>query len=283
MSITVRPLSEFVGAEIGGVDLSRELTDAEFEPIKRAWAKHKVLVFHGQKLTTEQQLRFAQCFGPLQNVRSATAVLGADQPIMHVANRPVDGKPGVLPDGEMQFHTDQCYYERPSRMSMLFAIEIPKSGGNTMFLNAAAAFAALPEARRQEISRYKVKNIYDYSGAPQIKSEQIREDAPTFVHPLVIRHPETGEPVLYVNRLMSECIVDLPKAESDKLIAELVAHAEQRKFIYEHVWTVGDVVMWDNFACMHARTDFDPAEARILRRCGVQGPRPEPAFRDQAA
>lgn len=276
MSVTVTPLSEALGAEISGVDAARA-SEAEFAAIRAAWHAHKVLLIRGQALDTAAQTAFARRFGEIQVVRSAAHILGEEQPVMHVSNRLVDGKPGVLPDGEMQFHTDQCYYEKPSRMTMLLALEIPKRGGNTLFLNAAAAFAALPEARRAELLRFHVKQVYDYDGAPTIKSQDIRADAPQFVHPLVIRHPETGAPVLYANRLMSERIVELDQAASDKLLAELFDHMEQRRFIYEHEWRVGDLVMWDNLAVMHARTDFDPAEARILRRCTVAGERPQAA------
>jgi taurine dioxygenase len=276
MSVTVTPLSQALGAEISGVDVAH-LNDSDFAEIRAAWHAHKVLLIRGQRLDTAAQTAFARRFGDIQVVRSAAHILGEQQPVMHVSNRLVDGKPGVLPDGEMQFHTDQCYYEKPSRMTMLFALEIPKQGGNTLFLNAAAAFAALPKARQAELSRFHVKQVYDYDGAPTVKTGDIRDDAPHFVHPLVIRHPETGVPVLYANRLMSERIVELDRDASDKLLAELFDHMEQRRFIYEHTWRVGDLVMWDNLAVMHARTDFDPAEARILRRCTVAGERPQPA------
>ena len=283
MTIDLVPLSPSVGAEIRGLDLARDLDAATFDQIRAAWAVHKVLLIRGQTIDADQQLRFARRFGEIQVVRSATHILGEQQAIMHVANREVAGKPGILPDGEMQFHTDQCYYERPSRLTMLYAMEIPKQGGNTLFLNAAAAFAALPATRQADLAKLQVHQVYDYDGSPTIKSGDVRADAPHFIHPLVIRHPETGAPVLYANRLMSERIVGLDGAESDRLLAELFDHMEQRRFIYEHVWRVGDLLFWDNLAVMHARTDFDPAEARILRRVTVAGARPEPAALGTAA
>jgi taurine dioxygenase len=270
--IEIRTLSPAVGAEIVA-DLNA-LADTAFAEIRNAWTEHKVLLFRNQTLDADQQLSFARRFGDVQPVRSATHIIGAEQAVMHVSNREVNGKPGILPDGEMQFHTDQCYYERPSRMTMLYAMEIPSHGGNTLFLNAAAAYAALPAARKAEIARFTVKNVYDYDGSPTIKAIDVRDDAPHFVHPLVIRHPDTGVPVLYVNRLMSERIVELTRPESDHLLSELFTHSEQKRFIYEHVWRVGDLLLWDNLAVMHARTDFDPAEPRILRRVTVQGQRP---------
>ena len=283
MRVEIVPLSPSVGAEIRGVDLARDLDPAAFAVIRTAWSQHKVLLARGQHLSTEAQTAFARRFGEIQVVRSATHIVGEAQSVMHVSNRLVDGKPGVLPDGEMQFHTDQCYYERPSRMTMLHALEIPKHGGNTLFLNAASALAALPADRQRDLMRYHVLQVYDYDGSPTIKAGDVRADAPQFIHPLVIRHPETGAPVLYANRLMSERIVELDRAASDRLLDELFDHMEQPRFIYEHVWQVGDVVMWDNLAVMHARTDFDPTEARILRRCTVAGERPEAAALGTAA
>lgn len=278
MTLETRPLSPALGVEILGLDLARGVSDAEFAEIRALWARDKVVLLRGQTLDTAQQTAFARRFGEIQVVRSATHVVGERQDVMHVSNRPVDGKPGVLPDGEMQFHSDQCYYEKPSRMTMLLALEIPKRGGNTLFLNSVAAFAALPKKRQDELLRLHVKQVYDYDGAPTVKSGHIRADAPQFIHPLVIRHPDTGAPVLYANRLMSERIVELDSESSDRLLSELFDHMEQPRFIYEHVWRVGDLLMWDNLAVMHARTDFDPAEARILRRCTVSGERPMAAL-----
>lgn len=274
MSIEVIPLSAALGAEITGVDLAREISAAQFDKIRRAWLDHKVIVFRGQVLSPEDQLRYARLFGNIQVVRSATHIVGRDQTLMHVANRDIDGKPGILPDGEMQFHTDQCYYEKPARATLLYAMEIPKTGGNTRFLNTAKAYAALPEETKIRLADLNIENIYDYDASPTTRGHDLDPAAPRFVHPAIIAHPDTGEPVLYANRLISDRIVGLERDESDRLLADIFDHAEQDQFIYEHVWRVGDLIMWDNFATMHARTDFDPNEARVLRRTAVEGPRP---------
>ena len=274
MSIQVTPLSEALGAEITGVDLSQELNPDDFEAVNRAWLRHKVIVIPGQDLAEDDQMRFARLFGELQAVRSATHLIGENQVVMHVANRPVDGKPGILPKGEMQFHVDQCYYECPCRSTLLYALEVPSEGGNTLFLNTAMAYAALPAGEQTRLDGWRVLNVYDYGGNPTVKGDAVDGSAPRFVHPLVIEHPVTGERLLFANRLMSVRIEGLDGDESRRMLDRLFDHAEQSRFIYEHAWKAGDLVMWDNLAVMHARRNFDPAQRRVLRRIAVKGPRP---------
>ncbi len=274
MTIDVLPLSDALGAEIRGVDLKGRLTVDEIGQIRGALLHHKVILFRRQNLSDDDHLRFARLFGELQVVRTATHLIGEDQHIMHVANRPVDGKPGILPDGEMQFHSDQCYYERPCMATTLYALEVPSKGGNTHFLNMEKAYRALPDEEKSDLERLDVLNVYDYDGNPTVKGADLDPDAPRFVHPLVIVHAETRERLLYANRLMTIHVVGLEREESDRILHRVFDHAEQPRFMYEHVWRPGDLVMWDNLATLHARTDFDPAETRILRRVAIKGPRP---------
>lgn len=278
MTITVEPLTPVVGARIGGVDLRGGLDDATMREIAAAWHRHFVIVIPGQSLSGDDQIAFTEWFGPRQEVRTVKVVDKGPQNFMYVANRSVDGMPGVLPDGEMQFHTDQCYYENPSRATILFAIEIPSKGGNTRFANAARAFEALPDATQQRLRGLMAHNVYDYGANATVKAKESSPDAPRFEHPVVIRHPETGKEVLYVNRLMTDHIVGMERAESDALLEELFAVLEDPANCYEHVWTPGDLVMWDNLCAPHARTWFDPAEARVLRRTSVAGVRPVAAI-----
>jgi taurine dioxygenase len=271
----IKPLSEALGAEILGVDLSHDLSSESWEKIFSVWLTYKVIVFRGQSLSDKNQMNFAKLFGDLQVVRSATHLVGEDQAVMHVANRPVNGKPGILPDGEMNFHNDQSYYEIPCKGTLLYALKIPKKGGNTLFLNTAKAYAALQDTKKVEISQLKVFNVYDYDRNPTVPSDAYDPDAPQFIHPLVIKHPETGEPALFTSRLMSHHIDGIDLEKSEVILNALFDHAESPDFIYEHIWEVGDLVMWDNYASQHARTNFDAAETRILRRVSVAGSKPE--------
>ncbi len=277
MSVQVTPLSDTIGAEISGVDLNETMDGEVLDTVYAAWLRYKFILFRGASLTAADHTRFARGFGDIQPIRSATHILGDNQEFMHVSNREVDGKPGVLPEGEMQFHNDQSYYERPAKATILNAIEIPDAGGHTLLMNTASAYAALSDDMKARLDGLRVLNIYDYDTNPTIKGDGIRADAPQFEHPVVIRHPETGEQALFVSRLMSDHITGMERADSDALLSELFDHMEQPQFIYEHSWRPGDLLMWDNFASQHARTDFDAGQSRILRRVAVAGPRPEAA------
>jgi taurine dioxygenase len=191
-----------------------------------------------------------------------------------VTNEKADGKyVGALPDGEMYFHSDKCYVERPCVATMLYAITIPAKGGNTLFANQYKAYDTLPEETKKRIADLKAVNTYEPGGtdnyAKPISKVTPTEKALTFAHPLVRVHPATGRKALYLNRLMTEYVVGMPRAESVALLESLFDHQEQPQFIYEHKWTPGDVVIWDNRCVLHARSDFDPGEARKLRRVTV--------------
>src|SRR5262249_19293765 len=156
---------------------------------------------------------------------------------MLISNIRADGKPiGALPDGEMHFHTDQCHQERPAKASMLYALEVPSTGGNTLFANAYKAYETLPEAVKRRIDGRKALNAYDYDRAATKRGTQLGDGVPCYAHPVVRTHPATGRKALYVNRLMTVRIEGMPQAESDELLDFLFDHQEQRRFVYEHVW-----------------------------------------------
>lgn len=276
MVLDVRPLSPAIGAEVRGLDLDGDLDASVFEAIVTAWHHHLVLLFRGQDLSTDGQLRFARFFGELERVRTRPEAGDAEQYVMFVANRVVEGKQGVLPDGEMFFHTDQCYYEQPCKATILYSLELPEEGGNTLFANAHAAWEALPPTLQAQAMGRSALNVYDYDAGATKGTTNVSADAPRFVHPVATRHPVTGRPALYVNRLMTAQVEGMDETESAALLQALFDHQEQAAFVYEHVWEPGDLVIWDNRATLHARTDFDAAESRVLRRVTVKGERPVP-------
>ena len=273
-TIAVKPLSPAVGGEVIGVDLHAELDDARFAWIREAWHRHCVLLFRDQHLESEDQLRFAGRFGELaRNVNRHSAIAGHPS-IMLVTNIREDGKPiGALPDGEMYFHSDQCYVERPSMATTLYAIDIPRQGGNTLFANMYLAYETLPDDIKRQIDGRMAMNVYDYEHNPMKRGSTFREGVPHCAHPIVRTHPATGRKALYVNRLMTDHIVGMPRDESDRLLSFLFDHQEQRRFVYEHRWRKGDLLVWDNRCVLHARRDFDAKELRKLRRVTVKGDR----------
>ena len=273
-ALPTRPLSPALGAEIVGVDLSEPLSDELFAKILQCWHDNVVVLFRDQHLSEADQVRFAERFGPLalSHTRRYTT---ANPAVMLISNIRENGKQiGALPDGEMQFHSDQCYQEKPAMASMLYAIEIPGAGGDTLFANAYKAYETLPNDIKRRLDGRKALHAYDYDNASMKRGTQIKDGVPHFAHPVFRTHPATGRKALYVNRLMTIAIEGLPEAESDELLNVLFAHQENPEFIYEHVWRVNDLLMWDNRCTLHARTDFSNDERRLMRRVTVLGERP---------
>ena len=282
--IEVKPLSSACGAEISGVDLSKPLSAHEVAAIKDAWGKHLVLVFRGQKVSQDDQLRFASYFGDLGTRKKAPEALRArtegvqqdNEKVLLVSNIKVDGKPiGAFGEGEFWFHIDSGYSARPYKYTFLYALELPSCGGNTLFANMYKAYDAVPADLKAKLAGRKALHIHEYNRAKQANSSGDISGIPHHAHPIFITHPGTGRKTLFVDRLMTARIEGFAPAESDAILAELYAIGERPEFIFEHVWQLGDFLMWDNRCTIHARTDFPKEERRLLRRCTVEG---EPLF-----
>jgi taurine dioxygenase len=273
-ALGVRPLSPALGAEILGIDLRDDIDAQVFAQIRDAWHQNLVIVLRGQTMSEEDQVRFAEKFGPPAVIHTKQFVRNHPA-VMLISNIREDGKPiGALPDGEMHFHTDQCHQERPAMASMLYALEVPRAGGNSLFANGYTAYETLPPEIKRRIDGRKALNAYDYETAATKRGTRLSQSVPSYAHPVVRTHPATGRKALYVNRLMTVRIEGLPAQESDNLLAMLFDHQERREFIYEHVWRVGDLVIWDNRCTLHARTDFSPDERRLMRRVTILGEKP---------
>ncbi len=274
-ALALRPLSAALGAEIIiGIDLRQEIGDDVFAQIRDAWHQNLVILLRDQKLSEEEQVRFAAKFGAPAQIHTKQFVRNHPA-VMLVSNVREDGKPiGALPDGEMHFHTDQCHQERPAKASMLYALEVPSMGGNTLFANGYRAYETLPPEIKRRIEGRKAVNAYDYDTAATKRGTRLAPSVPSYAHPVVRTHPATGRKALYVNRLMTVRIEGLPVQESDELLAILFDHQERREFIYEHVWRPGDLLIWDNRCTLHARTDFSPNERRLMRRVTILGEKP---------
>src|SRR5216684_880381 len=212
IDLTVTPLSRACGAEIRGVDLTKELSEPTVRAIKQAWGEHLVLVLRGQKITQEQQLRFASYFGELGDRKKAPEQLrgraeGIQQDhkkILLVTNIKVDGQPiGAFGDGEFWFHIDSGYTPRPYKYTFLYALELPSTGGNTMFSNMYRAYEAVPAALKEKLKGRKALHIHEYKRAKQAGSSGGNSGIPHHHHPLFITHPDTGRKTLFVDRLMT--------------------------------------------------------------------------------
>lgn len=273
--LEIVPLSPALGAEVRGLRLSEPLADETVRAVYAAWLEHQVLVFRDQELSGEDQRRATRYFGDPQDLaRTAPAERRTTSEVMYIGNVTIDGIRGDLPLGEMQFHTDGAYFERPTKATLLYGVQVPSWGGDTLFANGYKAFASLSAEVRARIEGLEALNVYDYAEGGTKRPEAPSADAPRFVHPVVVVHPETNRRSLYVNRLMTKEIVGLPPAESDALLETLFAAVERPEFVYAHAWRVGDLVVWDNRCTFHARSDFDPNEKRALRRMTTKGDRP---------
>lgn len=291
MTLTVEPLDAPVGARITGVDLGRKLDDTAYDTIHRAWLEHQVLVFPHQTMTEEDQIRFTRHWGemPVRSRYAGRREEGrrAHESIMLISNIRENGEPiGSLPDGDMMYHSDGQYDEHPYRYTTLYALEVPSKGGNTLFADLYKAYETLPDDLKQRVSTAEAQHGY-YAGrhvTPEIlETLGITKVEDSWAHPVVTAHEETGRPVLYVSRLLTRGLKGFPEEEGNALLDQLLDHVERDELIYEHVWTPGDFVIWDNRCLNHARTDFSAGETRLLRRTTVQGVRPQAAHAVRAA
>jgi len=282
MPLEIKPLSPALGAEISGVDLREELSAETVAKIIDAWHEHLVLLFRKQDLSEDDQIRFARHFGALQKrTRPAEAIneyghTKYPELTMLVSNIRENGKLiGSLPDGEMHFHSDQCYLEKPATGTFLYAIEVPSAGGDTLFLNMYKAYETLPADIKARIDGRKALNAYLYDSTTRaVNGTKVDFTAhPHYVQPIVRTHPATKRKALYVNRLMTFTVEGLDDEDGSALLNTLFDHMERDQFIYAHHWRVGDLVLWDNRCTLHARTDFSDRERRMLRRYVVMGDR----------
>jgi len=275
----VTKLHPHIGAQVHGVDLSRLLDERTVRLIKQASADSTVLLFRNQKLSSEDQRRFASLFGPVAERLKPPEKSGVTQTptwnddLMIISNETnAEGEAlGSLGQGEMWFHTDKCYVERPHRFSFLYSMVIPTEGGHTKFASLCAAYDRLPERLKQQIEGKMVMQGHQYGAGRRI---DITAELSTIHHhrqPLVVTNPDSGRKGIYVASQNTMWIEGMDRSESEGLLNQLFERVEDPDIIYEHVWEVGDLIMWDNLSCLHARTDWPKEQLRKLRRCTVIG------------
>ncbi len=269
------PLSPALGAEIRGVDANCPIDEKTFAAILDAWHEYLVIVLRQQTLDEESQVRFAERFGELSPIHTSHHS-ETNPAVMYIGNLKKDGKiVGALPLGEMHFHSDQCYQERPAMGTMLYSIEVPAEGGNTLFANGYKAWEALPDEVKRKVEGLKSIHVYDYDGGVVERKGMVAPEAGiSYAHPVARTHPATGRKSLYVNRLMTHHIQELALEESERVLQLMFDTIERPEFIYEHRWRVGDILLWDNRCTLHARRDFDPSARRWMRRVTIRGDQP---------
>ncbi|MDF1790866.1 MAG: TauD/TfdA family dioxygenase [Thalassobaculaceae bacterium] len=277
--LQARPLTSVVGAEITGIDLG-DVSDAHFAFVREAFDRFAGLLFRDQDLTPDQLVAFSRRFGDLDHApvmeNGRTAVPGLPEVYLVSNIKGSDGKEiGSLGSGEAVWHTDMSYLAAPPDISMLHAIEVPPAGGDTWLCGMNAAYQALPEDLKRRVEGLRIKHDGTYNSGGYVRqgvtpTDDPRESPGTY-HPVVIAHPHTGQPLLYLGRRRMAHIEGLGLAESEALLDELWSYATQEKSAYRHNWRIGDVLMWDNRATMHRRDPFDASARRLMRRTQVKG------------
>jgi len=267
-----------LGAEVCGADL-RDLDAAQFSAIERAWHAHQVILVRNQTLDDHELIAFSRRFGaldwaPIQET-GRRFVEGLPE-IYIVSNVMVNGEPiGSLGAGEAVWHTDMSYLDVPPMASMLYALEVPPNGGNTSFCSMYSVYQALPEPLKQRITNLKIKHDGTYNSGGYLRQGVTATNdprtSPGAVHPLVCTHPDTGRRMLYLGRRRNAYLMGLELSESEALLDELWDFVARPEFAWEHVWRVGDLVLWDNRCTMHRRDPFDAASCRIMHRTQIKG------------
>lgn len=276
--IEIQPICDGFGADIAGVDLAA-ITDQDFDSVYKAWLDYGVLRFCGQTLDKNSLQAFSQRFGPLEEIPLGRLSLEQRSKIDNlyvtaISNILVNGRPiGGLGNGEAEWHSDMTYIETPPPASVLLGVEIPPHGGNTFFVDQSAAYEALPNKLKTRIANLTIKHDAAHTSVGDLRAgfEPFDDprDAPGAVHPIVLKHPETGRDALYLGRRDWAYIPGLYLDESEALLDELWSYAIPENYIVKQVWTPGDVIIWDNRRCLHRRDEIDPSTRRLLLRCQV--------------
>ncbi|HWF38333.1 MAG TPA: TauD/TfdA family dioxygenase [Candidatus Acidoferrales bacterium] len=277
-AVEVIPSGKALGAEIRGVDL-RKITDVDFAAIHQAWLDHLALLFRGQQLTDTDLISFSQRFGGLDYApvqETGRRFVEGHPEIYVVSNVMENGVPiGSLGAGEATWHTDMSYLVDPPKASLLYALEVPPSGGNTHFSSMYAAYESLPDELKRRIEGLELKHDGTYNSGGYVRQGVNAVDdpvtSPGTYHPLVCRHPETKRRLVYLGRRRNAYIKGLALADSEALLDELWSCATRDEISWYNQWRVGDLVMWDNRCTMHRRDPFDASSRRVMHRTQIKG------------
>lgn len=278
MTLKIAPLSEDVGAEADGVDLSQPVDGETKNRLNRAFSDHSVLAIRNQSLSAEQLHAAVQYFGEIFPQHNTRFALPECPQIHYLCNqdRYESGKRYIPGAG---YHTDHSNDRVPPKATVLLALQLPDSGGDTQFVSMHRAYDDLPEETKKRIDGLQAKHVYQskYSERKLMGlTPEAKKNVPGFVmHPLVRTHPETGRKSLYLNPIRIEAIDGISEGEALQLLSDLLDHATQEKYQYRHKWHPGDMVMWDNRCLLHkANGDYDHSQTRYLYRVMLKGDAP---------
>ena len=284
MGLHVTPHNGTVGATVSKIDLSQPLDAETVAELRQTWLDHTVLVFHDQNLSDPELMAFARLFGELEfppskllNYTKGSGQNDDIPPEINVISNVIEnGKPiGQLGNGEALWHTDSAFVERPPSASILHALELPPSGGNTSFMDMYSVFDALPKCIVSRLEGRQCKHDFSHTSDGALRHDFSKtadaSQMPGPSHPIIRTHPETGRKALYLGRRLNAYIEGMTLGESEELLDEIWRVVVEADGVYEHVWSLGDVVMWNNRCTQHRREEFAPNQRRIMHRSQVQG------------
>lgn len=276
LGVAILPATPTIGAEISGLDLDRPLSSEEGDLLRAAWLRFKVLFFRDQDISHESHVRLGRFFGELEGHPVIPSVEGYPEILR------IEGVEGVQLSAETlapfqaynKWHTDVTFRERPSIASILRARHLPPLGGDTMWADAAAAYAGLPQTVKDRIDGLDAEHdiVRSFGGrVSEEKRAQLARDFPPVRHPVVRTHPETGAKILYVNFTFTTRILGIPEEESDSLLRLIFDRIKVPEYQVRFRWTPNAIGIWDNRSTQHyAVGDYWP-EYRALERVTVSG------------
>ena len=280
----ILPLTTHLGARITGLDLGAGPNDEVFGEVYRAFLDWHVIAIPGQDLTPEGVVDLSRRFGPVEP-HVKTQFHHPETPnLLVLSNRVTNGEAIGSRNGGTFWHSDVAYRERPAKATLLYAIEVPSEGGDTLFTDMTRAYEELPSELRRRLTGMKA--LHDYSKADEVDAAQggkrvpltdaEKMQVPPVTHPVVRTHPETGRKALFVSPGYTRRILGIPEAESEALLTELFDHCLRPQFRLTYTWERGDVVVWDNAAVMHSATSqhLPPNAHRTLWRTVISGETP---------
>ncbi len=277
----IEPLSEALGAEVRGLDVSEPLDDATVRSLRAAVRDHHLLCFRAEPLSSLAFARLARCFGEpkLQLLRYQRDGEVREVNILESTYHTPEDKPDDLSQVRLSgWHTDDSYFATPAKATMLQGLDIPSLGDETKFANMHKAYETLAPDHRRRLDELRAVHGYDTMRAPGRAKTRTAEEAaetPEVVHPLVRTHDESGLKAIYFNPNRTDRIEGLGREESDALLDGLYRHMTEPELQYRHDWRVGDILLWDNRSLIHAvNTDFPVGETRRHQRVLLEGGAP---------
>jgi len=275
MAMTVAPLTPILGAEVTNVDLSKPLTNAEFDAVHEAFVTHSVLVFRDQDLTPESMIDFSRRFGPLMVHVLKESLLDGHPEIYKLSNRRSNGKAEGRAYAGQYWHSDLTYEAQPSLGSLLYGIEVPDVGGDTLFASTAHAFESLSPALQEMLEGLTAEHLFAHAfrgGAnPAARKGDPLDQRPPVHHPVIRRHRVTGRKCLFVNEGFTVKINELSASESETILRFLYTHMSRPQVVLRHHWRGGDAVLWDNRALVHRGVDdYGDDQVRHMYRTTIE-------------